>query len=115
MILITEEIRAALLANGRASEKSGGEDDHKPVVKFFTPDGAATWLITEMDEQEPDILFGLCDLGLGCPELGSVLLSELESIHGAVGLPVERDIHFQAKHPISVYADMATRAGSIVA
>ncbi|RYD43827.1 MAG: DUF2958 domain-containing protein [Verrucomicrobiaceae bacterium] len=115
MKLITDEIRAALLANGAASEKSGGSDDHKPVVKLFTPDGGATWLITEMDPEEPDILFGLCDLGIGFPELGSVRLSEIESISGAAGLKVERDLHFQAKHPISVYADIASDKGSIVA
>ncbi|TIS18332.1 MAG: DUF2958 domain-containing protein [Mesorhizobium sp.] len=31
--------------------------------------------------------FGLCDLGLGCPEIGSVSLSELSSLRGQRGLP----------------------------
>ena len=41
-----------------------------PVVKLFTPDVNATWLLTELDPEDPDISFGLCDLGVGCPELG---------------------------------------------
>jgi hypothetical protein len=52
--------------------------DFKLVVKLFNPCGAATWLLTELDPDDPDIGFGLCDLGLGSPELGSVRISELE-------------------------------------
>ncbi|MGV0821157.1 DUF2958 domain-containing protein, partial [Martelella sp. AMO21009] len=44
MILLTEDIRDRLLANGRQRDI-----DHVPVVKFFNPVGAATWLITEME------------------------------------------------------------------
>jgi hypothetical protein len=40
-------------------------------MKLFTPDAAATWLISEVDPDDPDRLFGLCDLWLGFPELGS--------------------------------------------
>lgn len=65
MDLMPDDIRQRLLANGAAEV----ETDHLPVVKFFDPTGAATWLITEMMPDEPDILFGLCDLGMGCPEL----------------------------------------------
>ena len=39
-------------------------------MKLFTPDANATWLLTELDPVEPDRAFGLCDLGLGYPELG---------------------------------------------
>src|SRR3546814_17413477 len=67
-----------------------------------------------MDPDEPDILFGLCDLGLGFPELGSVRLSELESVEGPLGLGIERDLYFEARYPLSVYAEAARRADSIV-
>src|SRR3546814_20078944 len=90
MELITKEIERRLLENGRRPD-----EDHRPVVKFFDPCGAATWLITQMDPDEPDILFGLCDLGLGFPELGSVRLSELESVEGPLGLGIERDLYFE--------------------
>jgi hypothetical protein len=37
--------------------------------------------------EDPDIAFGLCDLGLGFPELGTVRISELQVLAGPVGLP----------------------------
>jgi hypothetical protein len=39
-----------------------------PCRKLFTPDANATWLLTEIDPEEPDRAFGLCDLGLGSPD-----------------------------------------------
>ena len=109
MKLITKEIERQLLENGRAPDA-----DHRPAVKFFDPCGAATWLITQIDPDEPDILFGLCDLGLGFPELGPVRLSELESVKGRLGLGIERDLYFEARYPLSVYAEAARLAGAIV-
>jgi Protein of unknown function (DUF2958) len=82
--------------------------DHIPVVKFFVPWGAATWIITEI-ERDGDTLFGLCDLGMGEPELGYVLLSELESIKGPGGIPIERDTHWTPTKPLSAYAAAARR------
>lgn len=81
--------------------------DFPPVVKLFTPDAACTWLLSELDPDDPDIAFGLCDLGMGFPELGSVRISELEQIRGRFGLPVERDRHFSADYPLSVYSRAA--------
>jgi hypothetical protein len=101
-----------MLANGRRSA-AGEPIDPCPVVKLFTPDAAATWLLTELDPDEPDIAFGLCDLGIGFPELGSVRLSEIAQVRGALGLPVERDGHFVATKPLSVYAENARRWGGI--
>lgn len=109
MKLITKEIERRLLENGRRPD-----EDHRPVVKFFDPCGAATWLITQMDPDEPDILFGLADLGLGFPELGTVRLSELETVKGRLGLGIERDLYFEARYPLSVHAEAARRAGTIV-
>lgn len=110
MKLLTETIRRQLLKNGANRRE---DKDYPPVCKFFNPTGAATWLISEMDPEEPDILFGLCDLGFGEPELGSVRLSELESVKGPLGLGIERDIHFTGEHPLSWYADRAREAGRI--
>lgn len=103
MILIPEELRPQLLANGHDTET-----DHVPVVKLFDPCGAATWLISAIEPDDPDILFGLCDLGLGFPELGSVRLSELESVRGRLGLGIERDLYFEGKYPLLVYAEAAS-------
>ncbi|WP_212598270.1 DUF2958 domain-containing protein [Sphingopyxis granuli] len=85
MQLITDTIRAQLIANGRLSIEHP-EFDPKPVVKLFTPDAGATWLISECDPQEPDILYGLCDPGLGEPELGTVMPAGAGVIVGAPGI-----------------------------
>ena len=109
MELLTPEIREKLLANGR-SRKS----DHTPVVRFFNPAGAGTWLVTDADPEDTDIVFALADLGMGSPELGSVRLSEIQAFRGPFGLGIERDLYFEPRYPISVYAEAARRAGRIV-
>ena len=104
-MMLPQHLYARLLANGEASLDS--ERDHTPVVKFFDPAGAATWLITELNPGEPDILFGLCDLGQGVPELGYVRFSELAETKNRLGLNLERDLFFIGKFPLSVYAEAA--------
>src|SRR5690554_4969482 len=105
MILLTRELHDRLLANGRQRDV-----DHVPVVKFFNPVGAATWLATELDDDN-DTLFGLADLGFGCPELGSFSLIEMASVRLAFGLGIERDLYFKGTLPLSVYAEAARKAG----
>lgn len=106
--LLSVENRIALLLNALS-----GERDHKPVVKLSLADGSATWLLTECDPDEPDRLFGLCDLGLGYPELGFVSLAEILELRGPLGLPVERDNGFVADRPLSEYVSEARVAGRI--
>ena len=108
MILLTPELRDRLLANGRLPDV-----DHVPVVKFFNPVGAATWLATELDQDE-DSLFGLADLGFDSPELGSFSLLEMASVRLPFGLGIERDLYFEGTFPLSVYAEAARRSGRIV-
>ena len=118
MTLIIKALTQQLLANGRAQRAAidKGEDalDLKPVVKLFTPDAQCTWLLTELD---PDhgLAFGLCDLGMGEPELGYVSLAELAAVRGKLGLRIERDLYFEADKPISAYAAEARARGRIAA
>ena len=65
----------------------------KALVKFFTPDANWTWYASEFDGE--DIFFGFV-IGLES-ELGYFSLSELESVRGPLGLPIERDLHFEPK------------------
>jgi Protein of unknown function (DUF2958) len=108
-----------VLANGRWNAahvaKDGNTDDLAPVVKLFCPWGGATWLLTELDPEDPDIAFGLCDLGMGSPELGSVRLSELATMRGPGGLGIERDRNFHPTKRPRAYADEARQRGYIVA
>ncbi|GCC49818.1 DUF2958 domain-containing protein [Chryseotalea sanaruensis] len=110
MILMTSEQRQQMLENGKP-ENFG--KDHIPVIKLFLPGTACTWLLTELNPEEPTIAFGLCDLGMGFPELGYVDLDELNSIRVRNLFRVERDLQFKSKHPISVYAKAARRESAI--
>lgn len=105
MILLTDEQRAQLLANGLQPDA-----DHIPVVKFFNPFGAGVWLATELDE-DGDTMFGLADIG--CPELGSWRFEELRSLQLPFGMGIERDLLFTGDFPISVWAEAARETGSI--
>ena len=102
-----------MLANGKRQNREP-DFDPWPVVKLFTPDAACTWLITALDPREPDRLWALCDLGMGCAEYGTVWLPELMCLRGKLGLPVERDLHFKATAPISAYIDASYPAGRII-
>lgn len=117
MKLLLDSHIKTMRANGRRQTGNGGchAVDFKPVVKLFTADAQCTWLLTEIDPENPDIAFGLCDLGMGFPELGSVSLSEIAALRGKLGLPVERDRYFKAKYPLSVYTSVAHGAGRIIA
>ncbi|KRB16379.1 transposase [Mesorhizobium sp. Root695] len=111
--MIPATLLARLLANGRMTV-SGKSIDPYPVVKVFVPEGYATWLLAEIDPEEPDHAFGLCDPGLGFAELGYVSLSELSAYRSRYGLPVEVDRHFVARKTLSEYAANARLLGRIM-
>ena len=115
MKLITQKDRKQLLKNW-----TDDQGIRPPVVKIFSPVGAATWLIHSMNPQDPDILFGLCDPGSGFPELGYVPLSELDEIRVKVrigpmtgGIPLERDKYFRPTHNLLQYAEAAQQNNRI--
>jgi hypothetical protein len=110
MELLTAEITAKLLANGNASAATPGGIDHPPVVKLFTPDAGCTWLLSELDPHNPDIAFGLCDLGTGFAELGSVSIDEIKSIRGVLNLPAERDLGFSSDLPLGKWAALSSQS-----
>ena len=109
----TKAQATALLKAHKVAHKMGGNSDAQPIVKFFCPWGAATWLISEWDGQ--DTMFGLCDMGHGCVELGYVSLSELRSIRGPFGLTIERDLYFTPNRTMEEYAEVGREKGRIIA
>jgi hypothetical protein len=118
MKLILDAQREQLIANGRNAREGETQGDNvspMPVVKLFTPDAQATWLLTELDPDDEDRAFGLCDLGLGSPELGYVSIAEIEALSGPLGLPVERDRYFAPDKSLTRYADDARACGHIKA
>lgn len=90
MKLLTKEILEKLPKPYTQEEKGL---DAVAIVKFFTPDSNWTWYATEFDGD--DLFFGLVD-GFE-KEIGYFRLSELQSVKGALGLPIERDMYFKPK------------------
>jgi hypothetical protein len=117
MMFLTPALHAALRANAvahRLAQREGrAEPDPAPLVKFFNPVGPATWLATELDA-DGDTLFGLADLGFGCPELGTFSLAELASVRLPFGMGIERDVAFSTPYRLSVWAAWSRHAGSIL-
>jgi len=109
MQLLTKQIRKDLDRNMKLPAK-----DRKPVVKFFAPWGSATWLISEFYPERQE-MFGLCDMGFGSPEIGSVSFSELQIIRGPMGLMIERDMGWSTDKTLAQLADEARKDGSIAA
>ena len=94
MKLLTNELRKQLPPLGTTAN----QDDPIVICKFFTPDSSWTWYAIEFDGD--DTFYGLVD-GFE-QEFGSFSLCELESVRGAMGLPVERDLHFKSA-PVSKF------------
>jgi hypothetical protein len=71
------------------------EESLDPIchVKLFTPDSNWTWYITEISKEDNHTCFGYV-IGLES-ELGYFSLEELETIRGALGLPIEMDLSFK--------------------
>ncbi|ACQ95756.1 hypothetical protein M218_04585 [Burkholderia pseudomallei MSHR338] len=111
--LITEGERRQLLEHGEA-RAAGRAVDPLPVVRLFTPDAHATWLLVSLDPADGDTAYGLIDLGLGMPELGEIKLSDLASIVGPRQQPVMRDRYFRAVRPLSEYLRLAEENGSVL-
>ena len=111
--LITEDERRQLLVHGQA-RAAGQAIDPLPVVRLFTPDAHATWLLAALDPADGDTAWGLIDLGIGMPGLGHVKLSDLASIVGPRQQPVMRDRYFKAARTLSDYVRLAQANGSIV-
>ena len=90
MKLLTKEIRRKLPPL-YAQERLGGKA--VAYLKLFTPDSSWSFFATEFDGH--DLFFGLVEGHE--KELGYFSLSELQRVRGPLGLPIERDLHWQPK------------------
>lgn len=104
MKLLTQEIRKKLPALYSQEDKGGKAVVH---VKFFTPDSNWTFYASEFDGE--DTFFGLVD-GFE-KELGYFSLKELDSVRGAMGLPIERDLYWEPKTLEEIAPEMFREEG----
>ena len=105
MKLLTKELRRKLPPLYSQDGKGG-----KAIarVKFFSPSGSWTWYGVEFDGE--DRFFGLVDGHF--KELGYFSLSELESVNGPMGLPIERDLYWKPKTLEEIAPELFTSAES---
>ena len=101
MKLLPKEIRETL-PDLYAQDGKGGKA--VVYVKYFSPSSSWSWYATEFDGE--DTFFGLADGH--CKELGYFSLSELESVNGPMGLPIERDLFWQPKTLEEIAPEMFT-------
>jgi hypothetical protein len=99
MKLLTQEIRCKLPPL-YAQEAKGGKAI--AYLKLFTPDSSWSWYVTEgspvTDDSGKEVDFHFFGLVDGHEkELGYTALSELQSVRGPLGLPIERDLHWRPK------------------
>jgi len=89
MNLLTEELKVKF----PKLKKTEGKNlkDIKVIAKFFDPCSQWTWYATEYDPTDR-IFFGL--VRGHETEMGYFSLDELESVKGALGLGIERDLYF---------------------
>lgn len=87
--LLPADIVATIPKLGETAENP----DPTFYLKWFTPDAGFTWYVAEYD---PDS--GICHgFVIGqFPEWGSFSVHEIRQIRGALKLPVERDLCFNA-------------------
>ena len=121
MTLFTEAQMLNLLTNwieGQEHHKAGRDWDPKPVVQWFYTGSAFTWLVTELNPDNLDTIFGLGDIGQGYPEIGYNSIKEIRAGAAAAKDPfvmLERDLHWKSDKTLSQYLKIAQQAGRIIA
>lgn len=110
MVMSKAKLRAKLEANRGVGD---GESEERPVIRLFTPLAQSVWLLSQIDPNDADKAFGLCDEGDGQPGLGHVSLQDLASRFGH--LSVRWDDRFEPNKSLSAYAAEARKAGRIQA
>ena len=117
MKLLTQEDLAKLQAQDPHHPSGPGRElpteQLMVIVKFFTPDANWTWyaVSASQDETSGDVqFFGYVDGNF--PELGYFWLSELESVRGSLGLPIERDLYWQPRLLANVMRKVEARESS---
>lgn len=83
------------------------------VTQSLTTADERARLLAALDPADGDTAWGLIDLGIGMPALGTVKLSDLAGIVGPQQRPIQRYLYFRASRPLSEYARLAQRDGSI--
>lgn len=88
--LLTKEIENKL----QSQYTQGSSFDQLIICKIFDPCSQWTWYLMNQDPDNPDYLWAIVR-GFEI-EMGSVSLSELESLTNKIGLGLERDLYWES-------------------
>ena len=108
MAMLIDDVRGLLKEN---RQQANGGSEEWPAARLFAPLSRGVWLLSQIDPDDLDKAFGLCDNGDDHPVLGHVSLAELASRFGHMS--VRWDATFKANRPLSAYAAEARSAGRI--
>ncbi|MCL4264781.1 MAG: DUF2958 domain-containing protein [Anaerolineae bacterium] len=103
MILMTKALEKCFAKVGYQ------EDAEDPIIvaKFFNPSGAGTWYATAYYPTER-LFFGYVSIfGDWNDEWGYFSLEELQTVKGAFGLGIERDLYWTEKRASEVIPEKA--------
>lgn len=102
MKLMTKEIERKFKSRPLYSSDGKGMEA-EIVVRYFNPYGRGEWLITEAEPQADGdwLLYGYMNLFEW--EWGYVMLSELASVRGPLGLGIERDLYLSKGAKVKDY------------
>ncbi|TES90054.1 MAG: DUF2958 domain-containing protein [Candidatus Cloacimonadota bacterium] len=108
MKLLTKELREKFPKFRETEEKN--PEDIPVIAKFFAPWNSWTWYAIEgepiLDEHRKEIDYHFFGYVRGfANELGYFSLKEMESVKGAFGLGIERDLYFGEEHTLKEVID----------
>ncbi len=109
MSLVPAELMEPLTRNGHHHGL-----DFTPLLKLdmWVANGQAiSWLVSELDPQNPNRAYGLSSKWVGEVTEGHFDLAELEHAADIFGLHIVPDENFIPRHPLSVYREAAREQG----
>ena len=110
VMIITDRQRKQLIENG-LPENSG--KNHYPISFIEVKKVGYAILITEINSEDSDLCFGLCDYG-GTVRLTTFSISKLKEDVKSENSAFSTNFDFWGKYPIAVYARVAKEIGAVV-
>lgn len=111
MGVLTEEQIDRLIENSHAPEL---KLDKVPVVHLVAYNLNYRWILTELDEDDEDVAYGLIDMNDNNPHVGYVRISDITELVKQKAY-IFNDYGFSTRHCLGTFSVMAEEAKRIVA
>lgn len=84
-----------------------------PAAKLYIPQTGYTWLLTELNPDNPTQGMGLIDLSGGYIYYGYISIDGIVNMGKQKGIATRRDPYFTGKYPVKTYLQAALTYGFI--